>query len=157
MIGHELGHVKGRDPVILFGVTSVMYIGGLLLWLPLIIYLGFFYFILAFGVIYLVGKFLETRADTESVIVLGPERVGQRPAAASASSTTRATRHGCGSSTGCGSTPTRHLLPREEALQDSGQGGREQAHPPRLDKGLHLGVLRRARGSGLINHRRGET
>ena len=66
MIGHELGHIRGRDPVILFAVTSVMYIGGLYLWLPVLLELGLFYFVLAFGVIYLVGKFLETRADTAS-------------------------------------------------------------------------------------------
>jgi heat shock protein HtpX len=71
VIGHELGHIRGRDPVILFAVTSVMYIGGLYLWLPVLLELGLFYFVLAFGVIYLVGKFLETRADTASVAVLG--------------------------------------------------------------------------------------
>jgi heat shock protein HtpX len=32
---------------------------------------GFFYFIFAFGVIYFVGKILETRADTASAAVLG--------------------------------------------------------------------------------------
>ncbi len=71
IIGHELGHIRGRDPIILFAVTSVMYIGGLYLWLPLLLELGLFYFILAFAVIYLVGKFLETRADTASAAVLG--------------------------------------------------------------------------------------
>ena len=75
VIGHELGHIRGRDPVILFAVTSVMYIGGLYLWLPVLLELGLFYFVLAFGVIYLVGKFLETRADTASVAVLGKPSV----------------------------------------------------------------------------------
>ena len=37
VIGHELGHIRGRDPVILFVVTSVMYIGGLYLWLPVLL------------------------------------------------------------------------------------------------------------------------
>jgi len=71
IIGHELGHIRGRDPIILFCVASIMYIGGLYLWLPLLLELGLFYFILAFAVVYLVGKFLETRADTASVAVLG--------------------------------------------------------------------------------------
>jgi heat shock protein HtpX len=71
VIGHELGHIRGRDPVILFFVTSVMYVGGLYLWLPLLLDLGIFYFVLAFAVVYMVGKFLETRADTASVAVLG--------------------------------------------------------------------------------------
>ena len=75
VIGHELGHIKGRDPIILFIVTTVMYLGGLYLWLPIILALGIFYFFVAFGFIYLVGKFLETRADTESVVVLGTPRL----------------------------------------------------------------------------------
>jgi heat shock protein HtpX len=70
-IGHELGHVKGHDPVILFGVTSFQFIGVFYLWYPLVLYLGIFYFVPAFAVIFAIGKVLETRADTESAIVLG--------------------------------------------------------------------------------------
>src|SRR5438046_3324071 len=66
VIGHELGHVAGHDPVILFAATSFEFLGRFYLWFPLLLSLGFFYFLLAFGGIYLVGKFLETRADTES-------------------------------------------------------------------------------------------
>src|SRR5437870_1660022 len=71
VIGHELGHVKGHDPVILFGATSFEFLGRVFLWTPLLYSLGLFYFIVAFGGIYLVGKVLETRADTESALVLG--------------------------------------------------------------------------------------
>ncbi len=71
VIGHEFGHIKGHDPVILYAVTSFELFGRFYLWLPLLLYLGLFYFVLAFGVIFLVGKFLETRADTESAVVLG--------------------------------------------------------------------------------------
>jgi len=71
VIGHELGHVAGHDPVILFATTSFEFLGRFYLWFPLLLYLGLFYFLLAFGGIYLVGKFLETRADTESAIVVG--------------------------------------------------------------------------------------
>ena len=71
VIGHELGHVKGHDPVILFAATSFEFLGRFYLWLPLLLYLGLFYFVLAFGAIFLIGKFLETRADTESAMVLG--------------------------------------------------------------------------------------
>ena len=71
VVGHELGHVKGRDPLILFFATMSIYLGGLYLWTPLLLRLGFFYFILAFGAVYTVGKFLETRADTLSMVVLG--------------------------------------------------------------------------------------
>ena len=71
VIGHELGHVKGHDPVILFAATSFEFLGRFYLWFPLLLYLGLFYFVLAFGAIFLIGKFLETRADTESAVVLG--------------------------------------------------------------------------------------
>jgi heat shock protein HtpX len=70
-IGHELGHVKGHDPSILFGLTSFQFIGMFYLWYPLVVYLGLFYFIIAFGIIFACGKVLETRADTESALVLG--------------------------------------------------------------------------------------
>jgi heat shock protein HtpX len=70
VIGHELGHVAGHDPVILFAATSFEFLGRFYLWFPLLLYLGLFYFLLAFGAIYLVGKVLETRADTESAIVI---------------------------------------------------------------------------------------
>jgi heat shock protein HtpX len=71
VIGHELGHVKGHDPVILFAATSFEFLGRFYLWFPLLLYLGIFYFVLAFGAIYVIGKILETRADTESAVVLG--------------------------------------------------------------------------------------
>jgi heat shock protein HtpX len=71
VVGHEMGHVKGRDPVVLFCVNCVVYLGGFYLWFPLLLALGIFYFLLAFGAIYSVGKLLETRADTESARVIG--------------------------------------------------------------------------------------
>jgi heat shock protein HtpX len=74
VIGHELGHVKGHDPVILFGATSFEFLGRFFLWFPLLLYLGIFYFVLAFGAIFLIGKFLETRADTESAVMLYREK-----------------------------------------------------------------------------------
>jgi heat shock protein HtpX len=71
VIGHELGHIRGRDSLILFTVTFTLYFGGLYLWLPLLLFLGLFYYLLVFAVIFSVGKVLETRADTESVVKLG--------------------------------------------------------------------------------------
>jgi len=71
VIGHELGHVAGHDPVILFAATSFEFLGRFYLWLRVLLSLGFFYFLLAFGAIYMIGKFLETRADTESAVVVG--------------------------------------------------------------------------------------
>jgi heat shock protein HtpX len=71
VVGHELGHIKGHDSLILFGVTSFEFVGRFYLWFPLLLYLGLFYFVLAFGAIYGIGKFLETRADTESAVIVG--------------------------------------------------------------------------------------
>src|SRR3989449_3829625 len=53
VIGHEMGHVAGHDPVILFAATSFEFLGRFYLWFPLLLYLGFFYFLLAFGGTYL--------------------------------------------------------------------------------------------------------
>lgn len=71
VIGHELGHIRGHDPVILFALSAIIYLGGLYIWFPVLLYLGLFYFVLAFALLYLVGKVLETRADTQSAVVLG--------------------------------------------------------------------------------------
>jgi heat shock protein HtpX len=71
VIGHELGHIKGHDPVILFAVTSFEFFGRFYLWFPLFLYQPIIYFVLVFGAIFAIGKVLETRADTESAIVLG--------------------------------------------------------------------------------------
>jgi heat shock protein HtpX len=71
VVGHELGHIRGRDSLILFSVTFILYVGGLYLWLPLLLYLGLFYYIMIFAIIFSVGKVLETRADTESAAKLG--------------------------------------------------------------------------------------
>ena len=67
VVGHGVGHVKGHDPVILFGITSFAYFGAFYLWYPIFLDIGIFYYLLAFAVIFAVGKVLETRADTESL------------------------------------------------------------------------------------------
>jgi len=75
VIGHELGHIRGRDSLILFSATFLLYVGGLYLWFPLLVYLGLFYYILIFAVIFSIGKVLETRADTESAAKLGEPKM----------------------------------------------------------------------------------
>jgi heat shock protein HtpX len=52
-------------------VTSFELFGRFFLWLPLFLYQPIIYFIIAFGAIFAIGKVLETRADTQSAIVLG--------------------------------------------------------------------------------------
>ena len=75
VIGHELGHIKGHDPIILFAVTSFELFARFYIWYPLFIYQPILYFIVAFGAIFAVGKVLETRADTESAVTLGNPQV----------------------------------------------------------------------------------
>jgi len=69
VVGHELGHIKGHDPTILFAVTSLEFFGYL--WFPIFLTEPLIYFVLIFGAIFSIGKVLETRADTESAITLG--------------------------------------------------------------------------------------
>ncbi len=71
VIGHELGHIRGRDPVILMATTAVLYLGAVFVWPSVLAYLGFAYFILVLAIVYMLGKVLETRADTFSAMVLG--------------------------------------------------------------------------------------
>lgn len=71
VIGHELGHIRGRDPVILLGISAFLYLGGIFVWPAVLFYLGIWYFVLALALVYLLGKVLETRADTVSATVLG--------------------------------------------------------------------------------------
>ncbi|MEM2341977.1 MAG: M48 family metalloprotease [Candidatus Bathyarchaeia archaeon] len=71
VIGHEISHVKGRDPLALFILTSIEYLFRVYILLPFIFFFGFIYFIFALSLIYFIAKFFEARADLESAIVLG--------------------------------------------------------------------------------------
>ena len=67
VLGHEFGHLKGRDPLWLYGLSSVQY----LLWFYLIfggfadisIFVFFIYFWGIMTLTYFVAKFFEARAD----------------------------------------------------------------------------------------------
>ncbi|MEM1607144.1 MAG: M48 family metalloprotease [Candidatus Bathyarchaeia archaeon] len=74
VIGHEISHVKGRDPLSLFMLTSAEYLFRVYILLqlaPFIMMFGFLYFLFALSLIYFVAKFFEARADLESALVLG--------------------------------------------------------------------------------------
>ncbi len=71
VIGHEISHLKSRDPLVLFGLISAEYLFRVyILWQYLFIF-GFFYFIFALGIIFFIAKFFEARADLESAMNIG--------------------------------------------------------------------------------------
>jgi len=80
VIGHEFGHLKGRDPLILFALTSSQYLLQVYvlgdLW-PVLFSFPFFYFYFLFtmGAIYFIAKFFEARADLESAAHVGQPQV----------------------------------------------------------------------------------
>jgi heat shock protein HtpX len=76
VVGHEISHLKGRDPLVLFAITSAEYLFRVYLLPPYVFYFfGFFYFFLILSGIYFVAKFFEARADLESAIRIGRPKV----------------------------------------------------------------------------------
>jgi heat shock protein HtpX len=74
VVGHEMSHVRRRDPMVLYALVSAEYILRVyILWNYAFFfnYFGFFYFFFALGVIYFIAKFFEARADLESAMNLG--------------------------------------------------------------------------------------
>lgn len=75
VIGHEMGHLQGRDPLILFGIIAGEFILRLTVLLPVIIINPLLYLIFIFALIFFVAKFFETRADLLSAMKIGKPRV----------------------------------------------------------------------------------
>ena len=79
VIGHEMSHLKNHDPVVMSSMTSTEFLVRFYVVLPIIANLGIIvfwgYFILAIGLIYFFGKFLEGRADLDSAKVIGQPKV----------------------------------------------------------------------------------
>jgi heat shock protein HtpX len=79
VLGHEFGHLKGHDPLWLYGLSAAQY----LLWfyfifnlLPTASLLVFFiYFWAMMTIIYFIAKFFEARADLTSAIVVGQPKI----------------------------------------------------------------------------------
>ncbi|MBO3842408.1 MAG: M48 family metalloprotease [Candidatus Brockarchaeota archaeon] len=71
VIGHEFSHLRGRDPLFLFLLTSMEYLLRFYVFWPLLYFLGYFYLIIALGAVYFVAKFFESKADLESAIKIG--------------------------------------------------------------------------------------
>lgn len=71
VLGHEFSHLKGRDPFILFFLTSLEYLLRFYVFWPLLYIFGYFYILFALGVVYFIAKFFESKADLESAIRIG--------------------------------------------------------------------------------------
>ena len=75
IIGHELSHLRAHDPLTMFTVSTLEYLFRFYIIWPLLFVFGFFsywlYTLVAFSFIYFIGKFLESRADLDSVKVVG--------------------------------------------------------------------------------------
>jgi len=80
VLGHEFGHLKGRDPLLLYGLTSAEFLFRfyvLFTLFPLIFtsFLFFGYFWAVMVVIFFIAKFFEARADLTSAIMMGKPEV----------------------------------------------------------------------------------
>jgi heat shock protein HtpX len=75
VIGHEMGHLSGRDPLILFSIISAEFLMRFTILFPLVALSPFIYLIVALGVIFFVAKFFETRADLLSAMKIGQPQV----------------------------------------------------------------------------------
>jgi len=75
VIGHEMGHLSGRDPIVLFSIISAEFILRFTLLFPLVVISPLIYLIVALGFIFFVAKFFETRADLLSAMKIGQPQV----------------------------------------------------------------------------------
>ncbi len=80
VLGHEFGHLKGRDPLILYALTSAEFLFRfyiLFTFLPIVLgsFLFFVYFWVIMTGIFFVAKFLEARADLISAMIMGQPQV----------------------------------------------------------------------------------
>ena len=80
VLGHEFGHLKGRDPLLLYGLTASEFLLRFYVFFPLFplifsSFLFFFYFWAVMTVIYFIAKFFEARADLTSAIIIGQPKV----------------------------------------------------------------------------------
>jgi len=80
VLGHEFGHLKGRDPLLLYGLTGAEFLFRFYVLFPLFpfifsSFLFFLYFWLVMTVIYFIAKFFEARADLVSSMVVGQPQI----------------------------------------------------------------------------------
>ncbi len=80
VLGHEFGHLRGRDPLILYGLVSTEFLFRFYVLFPLFpmifsSFLFFAYFWVVMVVIFFIAKFFEARADLVSALVVGNPKI----------------------------------------------------------------------------------
>ncbi len=75
VLGHELGHLKGRDPIILFTLMASEYLLRVYVFWPFLFFSPLLYLMIAMTLVYFVAKFFEARADLQSAIRIGKPEV----------------------------------------------------------------------------------
>jgi len=79
VLGHELSHLKSRDPFVLFGIVSAEYLFRVFFlvgYFPILFtYFGWFYLLFVLSATYFVAKFFEARSDLESALRIGNPQV----------------------------------------------------------------------------------
>jgi heat shock protein HtpX len=80
VLGHEFGHLRGRDPLILYGLVSAEFLFRFFVLFPLFStifssFLFFAYFWAVMVLIFFVAKFFEARADLVSAKIVGNPQV----------------------------------------------------------------------------------
>ncbi len=80
VLGHEFGHLRGRDPLILYGLVSAEFLFRFYVLFPLFplifsSFLFFAYFWAVMVLIFFIAKFFEARADLVSAMVVGNPQI----------------------------------------------------------------------------------
>ena len=80
VLGHEFGHLKGRDPLVLYGLTSAEFLFRFYVLFPIFpfifssfLFIGYFWAVMT--AIFFIAKFFEARADLVSAIKMGQPKV----------------------------------------------------------------------------------
>jgi heat shock protein HtpX len=80
VLGHEFGHLKGHDPLLLYGLTGAEFLFRFYVLFPLFPFIFYsllflLYFWLVMTIIYFIAKFFEARADLISSMVVGQPQI----------------------------------------------------------------------------------
>jgi heat shock protein HtpX len=77
VLGHEFGHLKGRDPLLLYGLNAIQYLIYFFVFIPFVssFLLFFIYYWVISAIFFSIAKCLEARADLISAMVIQQPQV----------------------------------------------------------------------------------